>query len=472
MAKITRKVMKIFGVNAGPNQIGKFGSLAAGTPEYTMDPDEVQELGNYLTGWYGGVVGANSPALQDQNALHYLYAYQLAYLFQSGIPEWNAETTYYIGSYATNSSGDIFMSIADDNTNNALTSTANWSRVFMGTDSPLTLENCTIAASVNANALTIALKDKNGNDPSASSPVIVATRSLTANNGTYTLRRITSALSVTVPSGASLGTVNGVGAFVYAYLCWNGSSFVLGVGGPGAYGEVDTSLVVSPGTLNASSQGKNILYTVAGANVAARYIGKIFSTQATAGTWATAPSSVNPNMPFLPIASELSSGILSAAPDFPLTTIQKLGGTKDFVSGVMFDGSKANAAVLTDYREFSQSVSFTSNGSGGGSGSGTVKATKCGNVVTVTFPAFTATPGSGCTGFTTSAVLPSWAQPPVNVWNIAGIVRNNGGLIAEANSLTVNNDGTLGVSRYTPGTAYTNAPGAGIFAPGSVSFCL
>src|SRR5690554_546519 len=108
MAKITRKNMKVFGSLAGPNQIGKFGSLAAADPQYTTDPEAIQELGNYLTGWFGAVIGANSPAIEDLNAITYLFAYQLSYLMQAGIPEWDTNTTYYKGSVVNDGNGVLY----------------------------------------------------------------------------------------------------------------------------------------------------------------------------------------------------------------------------------------------------------------------------------------------------------------------------------------------------------------------------
>lgn len=126
MAKITRKIAKIFGSSAGVNQIGTFGSLAAGSPAYTTDPTVIQSLANYLTGWFGAVVGGNSPAIEDMNALCYLFAYQIAYVMQEGVPEWDATTTYYIGSLVNNGSGVIYVSLTDTNLNNALTDATKW----------------------------------------------------------------------------------------------------------------------------------------------------------------------------------------------------------------------------------------------------------------------------------------------------------------------------------------------------------
>lgn len=127
MPQIVRKNQKIFGSTAGPTDIGQFGSLAAASPAYSTDPDVIQALSNYLDGWLSAVVGDNSPAIEDMNALCYLFAYQLSYLLQSGVPEWNASTTYYIGNLVRNSSGVIYRSLTDDNLNNALTDNTNWS---------------------------------------------------------------------------------------------------------------------------------------------------------------------------------------------------------------------------------------------------------------------------------------------------------------------------------------------------------
>jgi hypothetical protein len=125
MSKLLRETMKIFGSSAGANQIEQFGSLANGSPLYTTDIAVIQALANYLEGWFGGVVGSNLPAIEDINALFYLYAYQLAYLMQAGIAEWDAGTSYYIGSLV-NTNGQIYYSLQDNNLNNALSNTAFW----------------------------------------------------------------------------------------------------------------------------------------------------------------------------------------------------------------------------------------------------------------------------------------------------------------------------------------------------------
>lgn len=126
MAKITRKIAKIFGSSAGVNEIAEFGSLAAGLPVFTTDPTVIQSLSNYLEGWFAAVIGSNSPAIEDMNALFYLFAYQIAYLMQEGVAEYDATTTYYIGSLVSDGTGIVYVSQTNTNLGNALTDSTKW----------------------------------------------------------------------------------------------------------------------------------------------------------------------------------------------------------------------------------------------------------------------------------------------------------------------------------------------------------
>ena len=125
MAALTRVLQKIFGSSAGTDQRGIIGSFAAGTPTTTVDPLEMQSLSNYLAGWYSVVVGQNSPAIQDMNALDFLITRQLAYIFERGVPEYDSTTTYYTGCLVT-SAGVLYVSLTNNNLGNALTSSTNW----------------------------------------------------------------------------------------------------------------------------------------------------------------------------------------------------------------------------------------------------------------------------------------------------------------------------------------------------------
>lgn len=150
MSKIVRKTALLFGSSSGASQIAKFGSLAASSIAYSTDPAVIQSLSAWLTGWFGAIVGANSPAIEDMNAFCYVMAYQISYLMQAGIAEWDSGTTYYIGSMV-NSSGAIYVSKTDTNLNHAVTDTTNWKplstnivTVNPSTQSPYTLTSTDI----------------------------------------------------------------------------------------------------------------------------------------------------------------------------------------------------------------------------------------------------------------------------------------------------------------------------------------
>ncbi len=125
MSKLTRANQKVFGETAGAvGNFGVFGSLAAGSPQYSKDPETIQSLSRFGLAFAGAVVGNKSPAFEDVNSLFFLAFRQLAYLFQQGIAEWEAGTEYDIGSRAM-VAGKVFISKAAANLGHATTDT-NW----------------------------------------------------------------------------------------------------------------------------------------------------------------------------------------------------------------------------------------------------------------------------------------------------------------------------------------------------------
>jgi hypothetical protein len=114
MAKLTRVNQKLFGANGPSGDFGQFGSLAAGAANYTKDPTTIQSLAAFLTGWAAATLANNRPALEDMNSLFHLVYYQLCYILQQGIAEWDTATTYYTGSLV-NYGGIIYKSLQDDN---------------------------------------------------------------------------------------------------------------------------------------------------------------------------------------------------------------------------------------------------------------------------------------------------------------------------------------------------------------------
>lgn len=152
--------------------------------------------------------------------------------------------------------------------------------------------NYSIACSVSANALTIALKDGSGSDPSGGSPASFYFRSLTAATGDYTAVSATAATSLVISSGSTLGHASGKLETIYVYAINNSGTVVLGA----------SSSILSEGQLYSSTaeggagaaDSSNVLYTASAVTTKPlRLIAVLESTQTTAGTWAAAPQLVS-----------------------------------------------------------------------------------------------------------------------------------------------------------------------------------
>lgn len=91
------------------------------------------------------------------------------------------------------------------------------------------LANGKLVATVAGNALTVAIKTAAGNDPSAADPMYVAFRNATLSVGGYSIISLTAALSVTVPNGKTLSTVNGAPFRLWAKISNDGGTLRLGI---------------------------------------------------------------------------------------------------------------------------------------------------------------------------------------------------------------------------------------------------
>lgn len=154
MPKLARKNQKIFAESAPAGLIKQYGSLAEGAPLTTTDPEVIQALATrYAIGWQAAAITSGEgnivPALEDFNALAFLFSYQLFYLFEQGIAEWDDSTTYYIDSICR--SGNIlYRSLTDNNLNNDPTSdTTNWKIYFVSDQYAVVGGNNIINASFN-----------------------------------------------------------------------------------------------------------------------------------------------------------------------------------------------------------------------------------------------------------------------------------------------------------------------------------
>lgn len=248
MAKITRAFQKIFGSTAAVNTIAKFGSLFAGSPSFTTDPTVIQSLSNYLTGWFGALIDGNAMAVEDRNAIDFLYARQLAYLFQAGIAEWDSSTTYYIGSMASDGLGKFYYSIIDDNLNNALTQPSKWALITA--DSNQTSASTTITLTNSSPALTIA------NHSAAQTVVLPSTTLCTIGQKfkVFSLNTTSGVGKVTIQTAGSVvltSLSNGFGVeFEVVKNTVDGSASWLQIGNNTEIIELDGSAGISVGTSN------------------------------------------------------------------------------------------------------------------------------------------------------------------------------------------------------------------------------
>lgn len=159
--------------------------------------------------------------------------------------------------------------------------------------------NYTLAASVSASAMTVALKDLGGSNPSATSPVYFGMRSSTASSGLYFQRSVTAALSVVIASGATLGQKNATSHYIYVYAIDNAGVIELAVSSK----LFADSVVVSTTIMNGSAtDGATMYSTAARTGVACRLIGRLLSNQTTAGTYAATPTQIS-------IQSEAKEGV-------------------------------------------------------------------------------------------------------------------------------------------------------------------
>lgn len=141
MAKIQRVLQKIFGSSAPVNEFAQIGSDFTSTPLKTKDLAQIQGGAQFPLGLYGITADASQPPrIEDINALYYLMTSQMAYMFQSGIAEWDADTPYYQGSLV-NVAGTIYVSLtgssdaSTDSPNkgkNPTTDTTNWKPLLKG----------------------------------------------------------------------------------------------------------------------------------------------------------------------------------------------------------------------------------------------------------------------------------------------------------------------------------------------------
>jgi hypothetical protein len=160
------------------------------------------------------------------------------------------------------------------------------------------LLNGRVTAAVGSSALTLAIKGKDGNDPSSTNKVYAAFRSSTASSSDWNIREITSALSVVVSSGSTLGHASGIVQHLFVYLIDNAGTVELAVSNlppdyPGTFAGVRLISTTAEGGAGAADSATGIYSTTARSNVPWICVAMCKSNQVTAGTWAAAPTQID-----------------------------------------------------------------------------------------------------------------------------------------------------------------------------------
>lgn len=206
---------------------------------------------------------------------------------------------FEVGPSAADISGAAAYAAAAAASAAAAAASAAQAATYSGTNSPYNINNFGIGAAVAVNALTISVVQSDGSTTpaTAAQAAMVWFRSSTATNGGFYQRLVTSALTLVVPSGATLGHNDALADYIYVYALDNAGTVELAVSSSVHWdeGQVQSTSAIGTG----SDDGATLYSTSARTNVAIRLVGRILSSQTTAGTYATAPSSVQPGFLFV-----------------------------------------------------------------------------------------------------------------------------------------------------------------------------
>ena len=283
----------------------------------------------------------------------------------------------------------------------------------------------TLAASVAANALTVALKTLAGADPSATNPVNF---DFPDGSGGVSRISVTGATSIVVSSGSTLGTASGAASRVWIVGFNDAGTFRLGViNCHTATYSADSAAYISPlrseSTASSTAEGGagaadsgGTFYT--GSAVTSKYfvvLGYVESTQATAGTWATSPSKVVAWRPGMPLPGDvierrmnLTAGSLTTNATSPtLTTNSGIAHTAKFTGNVvkltlsadLFVGNIAATNVIGTIRLYRDSTQLVTTSQTGGSSSGGDQHTTYVCIETMVNPASTSAVTYACYQF-------------------------------------------------------------------------
>jgi hypothetical protein len=201
-----------------------------------------------------------------------------------------------------------------------------------------------ITASVAVNALTITLN-----------PTTLDFRDATLTSGTVNTRTVAAAISLVISSGSTLGTGNNVLSCIAILAIDNAGTVELAaVNVAGGVNLDETGLIttVAEGGAGAADSALVIYSTTARTSVPYRVVGYVESTQATAGTWATAPSKIQGAGGQSALSTSLNAQ--GSAPMFVCRAWVNFNGT-----GTVAIRASGNVSSITDNGVGLYTVNFT-----------------------------------------------------------------------------------------------------------------
>lgn len=153
-------------------------------------------------------------------------------------------------------------------------------------------DNITLGASFAANAMTVSAFSKAGTAFSSTDYANVSFRSATLGSGVFVTRKLSAAISTVISSGSTAGFTSAVSGRLHFALIDFGGTVELAWCGTQLFDNSALITTTAEGGAGGADSSSTIYSTTARSNVACKYLGYMDLTQATAGTWVTAPSKI------------------------------------------------------------------------------------------------------------------------------------------------------------------------------------
>jgi hypothetical protein len=227
-----------------------------------------------------------------------------------------------------------------------------------------------LAASVNTNALTVSLKNVNGDDPSSTNPATIWFRNSTLTTGQAVGRSATGSTSITVASTKTLGTASSNVPFrLWVVAVDTGSGLELGL----VNALSGTSIMaLRPGIYSPTATPGNsaqVIYTTSGQTskpIAILGWMEWGSGLATAGTWASGPTTIKLWQPGDPlpgdvvqIARNATGTVATGSTALPFdNTIPQITEGDQYMSQAITPFAASDILRVTTSHEFANSANI------------------------------------------------------------------------------------------------------------------